>query len=618
MMRQMRENTKLIMLVTAAAFVGLMVFEWGMDATGMAGGGGEVGSVGGTAVSAEEFQRVRNNLHQQLQEQYDDFGAIDDREVDNMAWDEVVNRILIEQELERRGIEVTEDEIRQAAQFSPPPDIQADPQFQTEEGQFDLQAWQQFLASPQVDQRFLMQLEDFYREVIPRNKLVRQLTAGVYVPEGRLWREWREEHEMVEARFVSLDPDERVADAEVEVTDEEVEAYYQENRADFRVPTRLSVRYVAMDKTPTAADSAAARDRADELHARLTEDEEEDFQELAREESDDEVSAEEGGDLGTVSRGELADPLAEFAFEAPVGQVSEPIRTARGYHILQVTDRDEEAQEVEARQILVAIQRTEDSEIDLLMQADSLEQVGENLTLDEAAAEFGLEVREREIHDDLPYLPGVGRAGDGVDWAFNEMQELGRPSPLFETPAAFYMLEVQGWSEAAHLSLEDARPEVERRLRAEKKMERVWEEAQEIHQEIRDGASLDEVAERHGLEILEPEPFTRTTLVPHLGLQNAAVGMAFGTDPGQVAEPVRTDDNVVILEVVDRIDPDREDWEAQLELQRMQAMQQEQQQRLEEWLEGLREVADIQDRRSAFFREAEEEPQQDPGFPVAF
>ena len=615
MMRQMRENTKIIMLVTAAAFVGLMVFEWGMDATGMAGGGGEVGSVGGTAVSAEEYQRVRNNINQQLQDQYDDWGAVDDREVDQMAWDELVNRILIEQELDRRGIAVTDDEIREAAQFTPPPQIAEDPQFQTD-GEFDAQLWQQFLASPQADQRFLLELEEYYREMIPRNKLLRQLTAGIYIPDSQLWENWREENEMVEARFIALDPEELISDDEVDLSDQDVEAYYNENQDDFRVPTRLSIRYALLDKSPTAADSTAARERADDLYERLT-DGDEDFEELAREESDDDVTADQGGDLGTVPRGEMAAPLAEFAFEAPIDEVSEPIRTASGYHLFQVTDRDDEVQEVEARQILVAIQRTEESEMELLTQADTLEQLGENLTLDEAAGEMDLQIHEAEVHDDLPHLPGVGPAGEGVDWAFNDMEELGVPSPVFESPAAFYILEVQGWSEASHLSMEDARPEIERRLRAERKLDLAEERAQELYAEIQDGASLEDVAEAHGLELREPGPFTRASFVPGLGRQNAAVGKTFGIEPGRVASPVRTDDNVVIVEVLDRIDADREDWEAQLEFQRMQAMQERQQERLDEWLEGLRNLADIQDRRSAFFREVEEEP-DDMGFPLGF
>ena len=60
MMRQMRENTKWIMLITALAFVALMVFEWGMDMTGRSGSAvaGEMGRINGESVSYEEWLAV--------------------------------------------------------------------------------------------------------------------------------------------------------------------------------------------------------------------------------------------------------------------------------------------------------------------------------------------------------------------------------------------------------------------------------------------------------------------------------------------------------------------------------------------------------------------------------
>ena len=73
MMRQMRENTKWIMLVTALAFVALMVFEWGMDMTGRSGSAvaGEMGRVNGESVSYEEWLAVYRNVYQQQQSAID-------------------------------------------------------------------------------------------------------------------------------------------------------------------------------------------------------------------------------------------------------------------------------------------------------------------------------------------------------------------------------------------------------------------------------------------------------------------------------------------------------------------------------------------------------------------
>ena len=133
MMRQMRENTKWIMLITAFAFVGLMVFQWGMDITGRSGlSVGEIGSVNGVPVNYEEYNFTYGRLMDQVQNaQEDPVTSQQIRDIEDAAWDEVVNQLLIRQELRRRGIEVTDDEVRNAARFSPPAELRSSPAFQT-------------------------------------------------------------------------------------------------------------------------------------------------------------------------------------------------------------------------------------------------------------------------------------------------------------------------------------------------------------------------------------------------------------------------------------------------------------------------------------------------------
>ena len=100
MMRQMRENTKWIMLVTALAFVALMVFEWGMDMTGRSGSAvaGEMGRVNGESVSYEEWLAVYRNVYQQQQSAID--GPITSamtRQIEDAAWDQIVTQRLLQQ-----------------------------------------------------------------------------------------------------------------------------------------------------------------------------------------------------------------------------------------------------------------------------------------------------------------------------------------------------------------------------------------------------------------------------------------------------------------------------------------------------------------------------------------
>src|SRR5690606_32669279 len=222
MMRTMRENTKAIMLITAFAFVGLMVFEWGMDLSGQTSAqmsGGQIGRINGEAVTYEEFYAVYQNLYQQQQAMQDEpISQAQNREIEEAAWEQLVMDRLIRAEIERRGLRATEEEVIQAARFAPPPEFYSNPLFQTD-GQFDLNKYQQFLASPVVDDQLLLQLEAYYRDMIPRNKLYQQVVSGTYVSDGELWQMWRDRNEKATIRYVALDPDAMVPEGAVTVSD---------------------------------------------------------------------------------------------------------------------------------------------------------------------------------------------------------------------------------------------------------------------------------------------------------------------------------------------------------------------------------------------------------------
>ena len=91
--------------------------------------------------------------------------------------------------------------------------------------------------------------------------------------------------------------------------------------------------------TPEPRDDTAALALANELRARILAGE--DFAALAAEYSDDVGSGLQGGDLGWFSRGMMVAPFEETAFSLPVGEVSEPVKTDFGYHLIEVTARDE-------------------------------------------------------------------------------------------------------------------------------------------------------------------------------------------------------------------------------------------------------------------------------------
>jgi peptidyl-prolyl cis-trans isomerase D len=608
MMRQMREATKPIMLLAAIAFVALMVFEWGMDATGRSSGGlGEIGRVNGDPVMYDAYMAAYRQIYEQVQAQQEELiGTQQNKEIEDRAFDEIVTQILITQELERRGITVTAQEISEAAQFSPPDYLR--PQFVDQSGNFNLAAYQSFLGTLPPEQ--LLILEAYYRDVIPRSKLLRQVAAGIWLSDAELWQQWKDQNQLAEIRYVPLNPATRYPDSEFTIPAADVRAYYRTHEDEFTIPARATVRFAVLDKTPTAADTAAARAEAADLGRQISEGE--DFAGLARLESADQASAPVGGDLGVFPRGRNIAPFDSAVFEGPMGLQPEPVRTSFGFHVVEVMERWG-ADSAQARHILIPIERTDDSELRLLSRADSLEDLTEEVGLEQAAARMGLTVQTADITLDFPFIAGAGQISEGADWAFEDAAP-GDVSPVFETSAAFYALELVQAEPEGVLPLETATPAIESTLRFERKMERARAEAQQVVDRVRGGAALANVAAEVGLEVRVAGPFAREDFVPGIGRYNAVVGAAFGLPVGQVSDVVSTATNQYVLEVLQRTEPDSAAWREQLPQQRQQAEALMQQQRLQEWIEALRANARIVDRRAIVLAPVDEDAVQMPMF----
>jgi parvulin-like peptidyl-prolyl isomerase len=606
MMRQMREATKPIMLFTAIAFVALMVFQWGMDITGQSGGGlGEIGSVNGDPVMYEAYMSAYRQLYDQVQRSQEELiSSQQNKEIEDAAFDEVVTQLLILQELDRRGITVTDREISEAAQFNPPEYLR--PQFTNDAGGLDLAGYQSFLYSLPPEQ--LLVLEAYYRDVIPRGKLLRQVASGIFVSDSELWQAYQDQTEQVEIRYVPMDPNTRYPDEQFTISDDEIERYWRDHQEEFEVPARATVKVVVLDKTPTAADTAATAERAASIRQEILDGA--DFADVAARESSDQGTAPIGGALGVFARGAMTPPFDSAAFAAPVGEVVGPVKTSFGYHVIEVLDRWAQ-DSAQARHILIPVARTDDSEIELLSMADSLEDLGEAMALDEAAATAGLTATTIDIAQNFAFIPGAGQVSEGADWIFEEASP-GDVSPVFETSTAFYALELVSSEPEGVLPLEDATPSVRSTLLFERKMAQAEVDAQNVSSRVRGGEALENVAAELDMEVRSAGPFTRNDFVPGIGRQNAAIGAAFGLDLDEVSGAVSTPVNAFVIQVTSRTDADSTAWLAQVPQQRQAAIAGRQQVRLSEWIEALRAAARIVDRRDVVLAPQDEELPQIP------
>ena len=589
MMRQMRDNTKWIMLVTAIAFVGLMVFQWGMDITGQGGMSvGEIGKVNGTSIMYDDFNQAYRRLFDQVQNSQEDPVTTQQiKDIEDAAWSEVVDQALISQELTRRGIVVTDDEIRSAARFSPPPEFQSSPAFQTD-GVFDIQKYQNYAFSTTTDQMFLLQLESYYRDVIPRGKLLRQVSSDVYFTEAALWDEFRDRNEEISVRYVAFNPVQRIPDSEVNVSSQDIENYYTNNPDEFLISAQATVRTVLLDKTPTPADTLSAEKLAVDLRQQLIDGDS--FEDVVN--RTDLLGG--SGELGWFTKDRMVPEFSEAAFSAQKGEITNPVQTSFGFHIIEIQDQSGDS--VQARHILVPIQRTDDSELQLLILADSLEGLGEVQGFQRAGEILNLPTETSILNPEFSFIANVGEVGEASEWAFEEASE-GDVSPLFETRQAFYMLELLGLQEAHAVTLENATPSIEQTLLNLKKIDAGKNEATEALSQIDGETTLEEVASNLGLEIQNAGPYTRIGFAQGLGQLNEATGAGFGLNIGEFSNAIEANNNVFILQLLDHIPADTLTFESENGPLRNQLTEMAQQTRLQEWIESLRSAARITDRR---------------------
>ncbi len=598
-MRSLRDNTKWIMLILTVAFVGWLVFDWVQS--GQRGGGQGANPVVGMVNDREiRYSEWNRHVQQYLQQVRSEASGspTDERmnEARQEAWNQIVTQILVQEELNRLGIEVTESEIRQAFRSSPPPQLRQNPAFQTN-GQFDPRKYRKFFQSGNISNQLLTQLEQYYRDVLPRSKLVRLVGEGVYVSEEEAWQRYQAQNETARVRYVSVDPASAVPDSAVSVSSSEVESYYRENRDRFRQPPTATVNVVSISAAPTSSDTAAARARVDSVRERLTEGDAE-FAQVARNVSADSASAANGGLLGQVTRSSLPQPLADVAFSIPEGRISEPVAAGRGFHLVLVDQRQGDTATV--RDIVVPIELSRSTEDAIFAKMDSVEIVA--LESDLAAAAESVEgVRFQEsvqVEETSSFVPGAGPLGVGVDWAFNPTTSIGGLSQFYENASGHHILELVGRSPASTPSMDQVESRIRQTLRNRKKGDVARRRAQDAVSRLRQqNASLPGVAEERGWEVRESGSFTRTDFVPGLGRGTEAVGAAFGMQVGQVQGPLSAGGNVAILELLEKDEVSRQEYEAVKDQFQAQLLSQRQQQWLSHWMEALREEADVQDMR---------------------
>ncbi|MCY3554950.1 MAG: peptidylprolyl isomerase [Gemmatimonadetes bacterium] len=605
LMKLLRERTHVVMIILVIAFVGLIGLEWGADMTGRGPGGqNAVGSINGESVSYEEM-RFEVERQQEIDRQQQG-GSVDEfrrREIINEVWDRRVNLTLLEQSIGQQGISVTDAEILEAIRTNPPEYIRQQEMFQTD-GEFDQTKYLQALNDPAVEGWTF--LEDQYRMLLPRQKLVNRVVSGARVTDLEVRQAFVNQNERLTAKYLLFDPEDQDVEPE-SISDEDVAAYYSEHPEAFLEVDRVSLSYVMIPKQPSVADSLRVERQIDELYDQLVNGA--DFENLARDFSEDTSNASEGGNLGFFGRNDMVPEFEAAAFETPPGSISKPVKTEYGWHIIKVEEsavRDGEEQ-VRARHILLRTMTGQQTLGALNDQARQLQARAVESGLEDAVRSAGsmpdsLQVESTGFFADRPdgFIPGIGYLVGASSFAF--ASEPGDIGEVLESTSGFYVLENAGEKPAGVLPLEEVELRIRSILVRNRKMEQARLRGEEVRSSLA-GGNLDALSGEMADRVATTDPITRQqAFIPRIGQDLNFIKGAFQlSETGELSEVVEGERGYYLIQLESRDPVDETTYEMVKETLKRQLLIQKQNQLYQEWLTRLREDAEIENNLRDFF-----------------
>jgi peptidyl-prolyl cis-trans isomerase D len=292
---------------------------------------------------------------------------------------------------------------------------------------------------------------------------------------------------------------------EVAVNEDAVKAYYDAHAANFIVPEQRRARHILIQlaKDASASDEAAARTRALEILGQARNGQS--FETLARERSEDLGSKAQGGDLGFFGQGVMDPAFDKTVFEMKPGELSEPVRSRFGYHIIRLEEIKAGSTKGfdEARADVEKAYRREQAERQFFEQAEQLATLTfENPdTLEVAAKQLALSVQESDF---FPRTGGAGIAAQEkvFDAAFSPevLEERGNSEVLDLGDEHAVVLRVKEHRPAERRKLDEVRSEILSTIQSEKAKAMTEERGKALLKRLQDGEDRAKLAAAEKLE----------------------------------------------------------------------------------------------------------------------
>jgi peptidyl-prolyl cis-trans isomerase D len=458
--------------------------------------------------------------------------------------------------------------------------------------------------SAEVQARFQMTVQQFESEV--KNELLQQkfqqlVTDGITASDDEVREEFRRQNEKIKLDYVVIKPED--LQAKVEVSDADLAAYFEKNKANYVVPERRTIDYATLtlaqlrqraevsddelkifyqnhidqykleDRAHVAhilfktvgmtdAEAAEVRKKAEDVLNKAKHGG--NFADLAKQYSED-TSKDKGGDLGWIVRGQTVPEFEAAAFSLPKGSISDLVKTQYGFHIIQVIDR-----ETARTQTLDEVKAS----IINQLQTEKAEQLGENVSaqvadeirrggrvpIDELAKKFNMMTGEAKAVEATQLLPEIGNAPGLMDTIFHA--RVGDVAAPIHTDLGYVVFSVKDIQQAHPATLAEVHDRVATDYRHEKAVDLAKSRADELSKRAKGGENFAAAAKALGLDVKTSDLISRTGSIPEAGSAKQ-LAPAFTMTVGQASDPLMSGQNWTVYRVAEHDPVNLSDFDKQ-------------------------------------------------------
>ena len=456
----------------------------------------------------------------------------------------------------------------------------------------------------EVQARFQMGVPEFetaIKDELLQQKFQQLVTDGITASDAEVHAEFQRQNEKVKLDYVVIRPDD--LQAKIEVSDADLAAYFEKNKAAYVVPERRTVDYALLDLLllrqraqvtedeekvyyQAHIDQYKLEDRAHVAHilfktvgktdaevAEIKKKAEDvlnkakhggNFADLAKQYSED-TSKDKGGDLDWIVRGQTVPEFESAAFSLPKGAISDLVKTQYGFHIIEVIDRQTaRTQTFDEVKAPIAAQ----------LLTEKAEQLGETLSgqiaeeirrsgrvpIDQIAKKFDMTTGEAKLVESNQPLPELGNSPALLDTIFH--QRVGDLSAPIHTDKGYVVLSVKDIQTTHPATLAEVRDRVTGDLRREKAVELAKTRADDLAKRAKGGENFAAAAKALGLEVKSSDAITRTGNVPDAGSAKLFAA-AFTMPAGQSGDPISLGGNWAVYRVAQHDPVNQDDYEKQ-------------------------------------------------------